>query len=406
MKQRAVALALVATSIGLVLGFLLKDQCTRHDWDGWQYRRSCYTDILALYSARGLDREPVPYINGDGVLSEPEAGDLEYPVGTGYFIAAVASLVDDGVSFFRASAIGLGLAGLATGAALALIADRRRLLLFALGPPLILYAFHNWDLLAVLALVIALVAFVRNADGTAGAAIGFGAATKLFPAVVVPVLVAVRMRRDGVVPWRLVAWSAGAFAAWNVPVMLANPAGWWFPWDFQSSRLPNFETSWYFVLRHLRGVVGTDAFWFDRYGSLASGLSTALFVAGMAFFLRAAWRRDHMQPFALSLGALAIFLLTAKVYSPQYALWLLPLFVLVRLPWQAYAAFVVTDAFVWFAVAAFLLNFDAPTSGYLNLLEVAVVVRYLVLGWLVWLCLRVRDVTSEEPRPAGVQHHA
>jgi len=404
-RRGAALFAIATTLIGLAAGFALKNQCTTHEWDGFQYRSSCYSDIIALYGARGLDREPIPYVNGDGRLTEREAGDLEYPVGTGYFIAATARWVDNATSFFHLSAIGLGLAGAGVAIALSMVVtDRKRLSLFAFAPPLVLYAFHNWDLLAVLAMVIALVAFARGADGAAGAAIGFGAATKLFPAVLLPVLVLARARRDRAIPWRMVAWSASAFAAWNVPVLLSNPVGWWFPWEFQSTRLPNFETSWYFVLRHLRGFAD-DSFWFGDYGRLASLVSTTTFVVALAIYLRAAWKRPAFEPFALSLGALALFLMTAKVYSPQYALWLLPLFVLVRMPWHSYVAFVVTDAFVWFSVAAFLLNIDAPTSGYLNLLEGAVIARYVVLGWIVWLTLRAKDV-SEEPIPARVYDRA
>ncbi len=51
-----------------------------------------------------------------------------------------------------------------------------------------MYAFQNWDLFAIVALVIGLLAFERHRYGTAGVAFGVGAAIKLFPLVVVPPL--------------------------------------------------------------------------------------------------------------------------------------------------------------------------------------------------------------------------
>lgn len=401
----AVAGTLVAVAVGLSAGFLYKDRCSTNPWDGAQYRTGCYNDILALYGARGFDREPVPYVDGNGHLDQNEAGDLEYPVGTGLFIAAVALGVDSSVTFFRWSAVGLGIAGALAAVFLVLTAaDRRRILLFALAPSLVLYAFLNWDLLAVLAVAVGFWAFAREDELVAGLALGLGAATKLFPGIFVPVLVLARLHERRRVSWRLLGGSVLAFVALNLPIAIANPQGWWFPYDFQSSRFPNYETSWYFVFRHL-GTAST--FWSDTYPSLTSSLSVGLFVAGSALLLWREWVRDRFRPAVASYGVLMIFLLSAKVYSPQYALWVLPFFVLVHTRWLDVVAFAVADLLVWIAIAAFLLSLSYGAGDRVvreNLLEAAVLARYAVLGVLLWRSRWMED-NIRMPAEAALEAH-
>ena len=74
-------------------------------------------------------------------------------------------------------------------------------------------------------------------------------------------------------------------------------------------------------------------------------------------------RRARVRPYATSFGILLIWLLAAKVYSPQYALWLLPFFALVSIPWWGFAAFAIADAAVWVTVSWFFLSFPPVGRG-------------------------------------------
>ena len=358
-----------------------------------------------MYGARGLDREPFPYVNGNGRFDSNEAGDLEYPVGTGYFVAAVARVVHTNVGFFRLSALGLGIAGALAAILLVLTAeDRRRILFFALAPSLVSYAFLNWDLLAVLAVAAGFWAYTRRAETWAGVALGIGAATKLYPVIFVPVLALAIMHRDRRAPTRLLAGAAGAFVAMNLPILLANPSAWWFPWEFQSTRFPNYETVWYFVSRH---AGDGSTFWIDSYPGLTSALSLGLFTVAASVLLWREWRREVFRPGVASLGVLLLFLITAKVYSPQYALWVLPFFVLVRTHGGDFAAFTLADTAVWIAIAAFLLTVQYQHGDQVlreNLLEAAVFARYAVLGVLLVRSRRMTDNLRLAEVPAPPVH--
>ena len=379
--------------VGLAAGYALKAQCnTPRVWDGFQFRHSCYNDVLPLYSARGLQARRFPYV--DSTAASRAAGqDLEYPVGTGLYLGNVAGTTSTPNSFFNANAVGLALMGLATTFALTAMAlDPRRVLLFAIGPAIVLYAFHNWDLLAVGLTALALYAFWREAEPLSGFLLGLGAATKLFPAFVLPALLLAVWKNRKRVPWALgVSFLLGA-ALLNVPVMLANFEGWKYPWDFQSMRTANFETSWFMLYRHLSPEHGK--WFFDS--TVVNVWSGALFVLGAAVLLSLEVRRKAVRPYALSFALIAWFLLTAKVFSPQYALWLLPFFALLRMPWWSYVAFAVTDAAVWFAVSGYFLGGD--TEWRLSILEVTVWARYAVLLGLIVLSRRV-DESVREPEP-------
>jgi len=424
-RKRATAaslvLALGVCGVALIIGYNAKDLCTRHQWDGYQYRTLCYNDIFSLYTFRGLNERPFPYIHGDGKFdnetradgSHFETGDLEYPVLTGVLIGVVAEVTHDGVAFFHATAVVLAVLALISVSLIwPMLRDTRRIFYFAIAPSLILYTFHNWDMLAVFLMCVGLWAFHRRADGWTGTALGLGAAAKVFPGLIVPALVLARRRETGKVSWRMIGTAIGSFVVVNVPFAIIDRAGWWAPWKFQSTRFPNYETSWFNIFRHLSSHFGD--FWSKTYPGLTSDLSAALFIAAAILLLRAESKRARFPPYAASFGILVIWLLAAKVYSPQYALWLLPLFALVEIPWWGFAAFAITDAAVWVTVSWFFLSFPPGGRGNQDtlawFLEAWVYARYAVLFLLLWLSRRTDENVPEErgpvPEPSAGRHAA
>lgn len=435
-RAATVAVVMLVCFTALAFGFGIKDLCTRHQWDGYQYRTSCYNDIYALFFFRGVNMhdettvvggrtvtervQHFPYVDGDGKLNDAQPdGDLEYPVGTGYYIGAIARAAsDNGQEFFRLNALGLALCALLTALLLLLLAERPwRVLYFAGAPSLVLYAFHNWDLLAVVMMVAGVYAFARGADGWAGVWLGAGTATKLFPGFLLIAFVYARWRNREGKPRRMIASAVGVFALFNLPVMLINFRGWMTPWTFQSTRFPNFETHWYMLYRHL-GALASQDFWFGPFAKLSSVAGGLLFLLGAALLVRADARGGRVRPYAMSFGLLVVFLLTNKVFSPQYVLWILPFFALLEIPWYAFAAFAVTEAAVWFAISGYFIadlavqhaqqggipsvvaSATAHAAHVLTIVEVFTYLRYAVLVWLLWLSMRVPERVVAEPLSA------
>jgi len=353
--------------------------------------------VVPLYFGRGLQEKRFPYIHSTD-QTRAAGQDLEYPVGTGLYVGTVAKTVDTPTGFFNANAVGLTLMGLIAAALLAAIAlEPRRVLLYAIGPAMILYAFHNWDLLAVGMATLAMYAYWKGADGWAGLLLGLGAATKLYPAFLLPALALGAWKRSSRPPWGMGLAFAGGVAALNVPVMIANFPGWKYPWDFQSMRTANFETSWYMIFRHIGGS------WFTDPGRV-NFISAAVFGSISVVLIVLEALRPRPRPFALGFGILVAFLLTAKVFSPQYALWLLPFFAVLRMPWWSYVAWAVTDAAVWISVSAYFLAIQLHSGDpatRLNILEVAVWARYAVLLLLLVLSTQAEELVREPDPGSG-----
>ena len=208
-------LAIGATAIGLALAYLLKEPCTTHGWANFfQYRHLCYNDIQPLFHARGVDRALVPYRDIQ----------VEYPVLIGAFMyvtgrllsllvhLGVASSYND-PAYFQLSALALAPFSLAVTLLLRRRVRARRLMIWAIGTPTLLYSFLNWDLLAVAAMVWGLVEVERRRWGLAGLALALGTSAKLFPASSFPAP-----------SWR--RWASGTTggpaASWR-----RSPAFWW-----------------------------------------------------------------------------------------------------------------------------------------------------------------------------------
>jgi uncharacterized membrane protein len=394
-----IAFLMLLTSFTLAGGYLLKAACIDAPWDGRQWTTDCANDIDLLYSLRGLAQ------------SDRFPPRLEYPPGTVFYVGAVNALTDSTRGFFQANAVGIAITGFATTGLLALLArNRRRVLLFALGPPLFLYAFQNWDLVAVALVAAGVFAAVRRRYGWAGASIGLGAAFKLFPLLVLPaVLLQVKRNGDGHRP--AYARALGAFAASlaipNAALFALSRSSWSFFWTFQGRRFPNPETSWFMIARHLAGMFPTET-WrtsYTRFADAASILLLLLVAVGAIAFV---WRRPDRSPTALAFVLLVAAIVTSKIFSPQYMLWLLPFFVLLPLPWYGYVAFVIADAAVLLSVNDYYVTIarggDWPHA--LNVLEIYTWMRYAVLIWLAVAALRVRSPyptvrERAEPHPSA-----
>jgi uncharacterized membrane protein len=334
-------------------------------------------DVPGRYVVDGVRPGRLPY------LSAP----VEYPAGNGVAMW-VASLVSTSAGQFLVVT-----SALTAGAAVVLVRllQRRaptRVACFVLAPALFLYAFHNWDVLALVPAVAGVLAFERGEDRKAGVLLGLGAAIKLFPGFFLIPFAVARMRAGRRGTARMLVAAAAVVAAINLPIMLLSASGWAYPLRFQGARKATWGTIWPLVLElpGVRHAVGGD-----RVGA-ANVLSLVALAAGLALVARVAWKRP-VAPAALAAAALIEFLLSNKVYSPNYDVWLAAFFPLVA--WSAG----LRRTLGAITVAVFVAVFGA-FHGFLPMEVPAAIVPVLALARACVLVMALRVALRQGPEPA------
>lgn len=420
------AVIVLLTGVTLALGYANKARCTGPEYDpagrsmpDYELRGDrdvCYSDIQYLWLGRDVDKHVFPYVSGsitpDGQLV---GGVVEYPVLTGLLIWAGALFVSTDGGFLLASALLMAPFGLLTGWMLGRMA-RWRALLWAAGPPLVLYAFHNWDLPVVACAVGAI--YVMHGRSTerppadratvAAVLLGLGFALKLYPgAFVLPLaLYVLAQSRPGSLDWwgaLRVPLAAGATVVLvNLPFAVAGFDGWRASFTFQQLRNVDLTTNsvWYWGFRPESDPENLD---FQHAVDVASPLLVLLSFAVAAGVGWWRFRREGSYPWiAVSAAMLCGFMLLHKVHSPQYTLWLLPFLVLLAVPWGWIGAYLVADAVMGIGIFRWFYAFKAGEGGiYDGMAAQAVAVgvwgRAVLLVVLFVMFLRLPDPLAERP---------
>jgi Glycosyltransferase family 87 len=344
-----------ATVLGMVLAFAEKVPCRSGAWYSYtkQFQDACYTDIFPLYYGEGLYAGKVPY------TGHP----VEYPVLIGGAMQVAAWLVRNvgpvirGREFFDVTAGLLALCALAGVLATARAAGpdgRWQALMVALSPALILSAFVNWDLIAMALTTMGIAAWAARRGVWAGILLGLGVATKFYPLAVFGPLLLLCLRAGRLRDFATtLAAAAGAWLAVNLPVMIVAPSGWATFYVFSKDRGADWGSIWYLFEHFNLPVLG------DAQLSVLNELSAAALAAAfaaIAVLALAAPRRPRLPQLCFLM--LAAFLITNKVWSPQYVIWLVPLAVLARPRLWPYALWQLAEVGYFFGIWGYLIFVD------------------------------------------------
>jgi uncharacterized membrane protein len=355
-RRATTATAILPIAVCLVtlgVGFALKGQCLQPWTDYHQYESLCYNDLQPLWSARGIAERTFPYINGGLQAGELAAGAIEYPVLTGLFMWASGAVAPTANVYLIHSALLLAPVGLFVAWLLARLTGLRALL-WSAAPALALYAFHNWDLLVVAAAVAGLYAWFKGRPIVAAVFFGVGGALKMYPVFFLAPLFLALLARDQRRTALLTAGAgAGTFALINLPFAVANFDGWWATYEFHRARGPNFDNIW--SVRDW-GPISLPTLAPEQLNMVTAALTASFFLAA----LWVGWSRGKAgREFPVTqvcAALLAAFLLWNKVHSPQYTLWLLPFFVLLRVQIAWWVAYMAVDVATY--VGTFRFFFD------------------------------------------------
>jgi hypothetical protein len=377
----------VALLMALVPKLLCLDQLAA----GEPERHWCFSDLKALYDQRGFDVQAVPY--ADPPVDYPVDYVFEYPPGVGLPAYGLARLADTQLQFFVLNAVPLLLAGMAAAWALdrALVAlglARRRLLVYVASPSLVVFALHTWDLWSVAPAAAGLAAAASGRRRLAGALFGLGAAVKWWPALLVVLLLFGPWaepdpeRPTSRFGWQRIAPAAIAAATWAVvqlPALAVSPANWWASMAFHLHRQPNAD-GFYGVLAWMGRRIFPSELWAEPFTYAVGVAGAAGLLAGVAYI---AWRlaRGSLEPGDAALSLIIVFMLTSKVVSPQFMLWLIPVAVISAIPWRLLLVVELLNMAVWFALAGRVFD--------LGLYRPLAVARAAALAW--WLFVTLRE---------------
>jgi uncharacterized membrane protein len=367
----------------------------------YAYSRFCYTDTLVLYYSEHLNEGKVPYTGWP----------VEYPVLTGYLMGAIGLPVhaigadrpdfNQAMAFYNLNALVLLAFGLAAVAVTVALRRRRPWdgLLFVLAPALVVTATVNWDLLAVGLTALFLFAWARQRPVLAGVLLGLATAAKFYPLLLVGPLIVLALRTGRV---RAVAvTTATGLATWmavNAHAFFFAHEGWSRFFELSSERPVDWGTFW-FIGKEWPATFGDAPAGIEPFLTLAGNidrlntLSYLLFAVGclgVAALGLLAPRRPRLAQ--LCFLVVALFLLTSKVWSQQFVLWLIPLAVLARPRWGAFLVWQATEVLYFLGFYAHLLNL----SG-VNAMPEATYVYISAARWwgLVILCgFVVRDILA------------
>lgn len=338
-----------------------------------------WSDAYLIY-ARSLSGHRLPYVDGP----------FEYPPLIGA-AAAIFSLIAGTPAAFVAL-WGALLAACAAGAALLLTraaTPSRVAARFALTPQLLLLGGINFDLLAVLFLVAALIAARAKHDGRTAVGLALGAASKLFPLAAAPIAV---MRSSR--PARSVAVLVVALAACYAPAIMAGSSAAGSPAFYLLGIPANLDSPGGLIASALASLGIAEAQLIVVVLSI-TGL-TATYLFGVLPRAKAA---DPVSVFGLAIVATLAW---SRLYSPQYSLWLLPLFVLLPLRGRTFALLTLGDLMVFLSIYPLTLvrwpAGDVRVTGLMLLLVAGVLTRHLAL-LCSWRELR-QLAAAPPPRPA------
>ncbi len=347
-----------------------------------QYIHACYSDLPSLYGERGLDKNQWPYAS--------DTNAVEYPVLTGMVMFATAALVDTPIAYFNLNAVFLTLLFIALVILLRRMKPELSYLL-PVAPAMIASLYINWDLWAIITMMLAIYWFDREAYLYSALAMGISISTKFLPIFLLFPIVFILWRHNRIKELvKYLATTVGIWLAINLPFVLTTPTGWWRFYKLNLERGADWGSIW-LALSQL-GLSLTNL----NYLSL---LLLLIGLTAITIFLFEIKSTPTLASVAFIV--LATVMIAGKVYSPQYVLWLTPLAVIALTSAKDLPAFwiwqsgeIIYHIAVWQHIAlATGAHFGLAAGGYaaLTLLRIATTL------YLIWSLVK-RALAARNPQ--------
>ena len=373
------ALALLAS----LISFAKFSPCESTTWaTPDQYIHACYSDLPSLFGARGLDKNMWPY--------ESALNSVEYPVLTGMVMFLTAKFVDSPIAYFNLNVFFLAL--LFIGLVLLIRKMKPEFsYLLPLAPAMIASLFINWDLWAIITMMLAIYWFDRKSYLWSALAIGISISTKFLPIFLLLPIAFILWRQDRIkVLIKYLLTTTLIWLAINLPFALTTPSGWWRFYKLNLERAADWGSLW--LAFNQLGLSLSNL----NYLSL---LVLLIGITAIAIFLFEIKSTPTLASVAFIV--LATVMVASKVYSPQYVVWLTPLAVIALTSAKDLPAFwiwqggeVIYHIAIWQHLASVTgANFGLPAVGYAGL----TLLRIAATLYLIWI-LGKRALQARNPQ--------
>jgi uncharacterized membrane protein len=249
--------------------------------------------------------------------------------------------------------------------------------LYILAPAGIASLYINWDLWAIISMMMAIYWFDRKKLDLSALALGISISTKFMPIFLLFPILFIFLRRNqlrGSIKY--LAITGFTFAAINLPIYLTTPEGWLRFYQLNLSRGADWGSLWY-ALTAL-GVNLPSLNYLSILFLLTGFAAIAIYIFEL---------RNTPSLASLSFIVLATVMCASKVYSPQYVLWLAPLAVIALIDkrdlhafWIWQGAELIYHIAIWQHLASVTgAKFGLPLYGYalITLLRIAATI-YLI----------------------------
>lgn len=374
-----VAAAVTCLGAAMVaLGVFQKGHCLVKGWSSPdQFWRACYSDITVVNVSSDLANRSLPYL-GDDPSDQPLLSGL-----TMWALALVSPRSGGDLPaqqwVFGIWAVIVVLLLAAGALAVAALRPTRpwQAAHLAVSPVIAVLALISTDLLGVVLVLYAVLAWERRHPATAGALLGLAFLMRPYPLVFLIAIALVARRRDRLPDAaRAVVAALVAGVVLYLPFVLAMPGG---------------------VLAAPRAWVGSGA----GYGALAlvpqllgGGLTatatTWIALGGWVLAALLGWvltrpGRGTADLVVVAAPMTLVVMLTAQSVSVQTGLWLLPFLALSALPWRDHLIWAAAEI-VHFEAVWLHIGFDSDPGRGLpgDAYSVAILLRVAAWAWVLW----------------------
>ena len=376
--NKSLRIALIVTLIASFLAFGKFNHCRSAGWGSPDvYIHMCYSDISALYGARGINTDKWPYASQDN--------SVEYPVLTGIVMWATGLLIDDPNGYRPYFDLNILLIALLLFASVFILwrLKPEYVALFPIAPAVFGSLFINWDIYAVLFALLSLYFYKVQKLDLSALFMGVAISTKFYPGVILFGIALIFWNRKEIT--KLIRYLLVTVLSWvviNLPVALTNLDGWWRFFKLNIDRDSDLGSIWYAaaLLKWPQPNVNNVTIIL---------FLIALMAIGVFYFAVAQSRSDFANLATVAFLTVAAFVTISKVYSPQYILWLTPLAVLAMTKkttkdderkafwiWQG------TEALYHFGIWQYLASYTGAKFGITETFYASIIlIRIAGLAW-------------------------